>query len=249
MRQPTRPRVTTLFLVGGVAVAVAMAACSGSMPPSPITPTVPTITTLPSIDEMLSEKTLGSGPITIIEYVSLWDTASATFYLTGDGAQMKSQYADTGKAQILFRNLFLGSELATSGIPVAAMLARCAGNAHFFDAVATIFQSQATWKNALNPDTGVQQVMLGFGLSQSLINSCLANTALVNGLGDIHTNAEQATYQLPDGTQRIGSAASGSILAVPAVVVNGVLFDGTNSDGSANAAFAPTLANIQPLLK
>jgi len=253
MRQPTRPPVATVLFAAGLAMAVTMAACSGSAAPAPLTPTVSTITTLPSLDEMLSEKTIGSAsaPNTIIEYVSFYNVPSADFYLTGDGAQMKTQFADTGKAQILFRNLFTGAETATSGEPVAAMLARCAGNARFFDAVTLIFQRQSSWSTAANPDTAVEQLMLGFGMSQSVINSCLANSGLLNGLGTIHTNALLATYQLPDGTQRTpaSTAFSQSILGLPAVVVNGTLFDGRNNDATLNASFSPTLANIQPFLK
>lgn len=251
MRQLTQPPAAVLLVICGLALAVGMAGCGSSMPPVPLTPTVPTITNLPSIDEMLSEKTLGSALAanTIVEYVSFWSTNSKTFYLTGDGAQMKSQLADTNKAQILFRNLFLGTETQISGVPVAAMLARCAGNAKFFDAVNTIFQNQDSWGNSSNPDTAVQQLMLGFGMGQPLINACLTNTALLNGLGAIHSNAEQASYQLPDGTQRTPVGSTGSIFSVPAVVVNGVLFDGMNTDGTTNAAFAPTFANIQPFLK
>jgi Thioredoxin len=251
MRQSTRPPAAIVCRIAGLAMAVTMVACGGSVTPTPLAPTVPTITALPSLDEMLSEKILGSAsaPNTIIEYVSFWSSPSMTFYLTGEGAQMKSQLADTGRAQIQFRNLFLSSETQISGVPVAAMLARCAGNARFFDAVTTIFQRQPVWVAASNPDTAVQQIMLGFGMSQSVVNSCQANSALLNGLVAIHTNAEQGTYQLPDGTQRAGSSSAGVIFNVPAVVVNGVLFDSTNSDGTANAAFAPTLANIQPFLK
>jgi protein-disulfide isomerase len=243
MRQPTRPRAATLFLVGGVAVAVAMAACSGSMAPSPLTPTVPTITTLPSIGEMLSEKTLGSGSNTIIEYVSFSQTDSATFHLQVF-PQLKSQYADTSKAQIIFRNLFVTGEVGA-----AVELPRCAGNARFFDAVDTIFRNQGSWLGGTDPTTAVERLMLGLGMSQSVINACVGNAALDAGLIAVANNALGATYLLPDGTQRVGSASQSSILAVPAVVVNGTLFDGYDSTGASNANFAPTLANVQPFLK
>lgn len=250
MRQSTRTRRVTVSLLGGLAIVAAVTACGGSVTPNVLTPTIPTITTLPSLDEMLSEKTLGtSSTNTIVWYVSFWSAASKDFYLTGDGAQMKSQLADTNKAQIMFRNLFISAELSTSsGVPVAAMLARCAGNARFFDAVTTIFQNQPTWLgNPDNADAAVKAVMLGFGFSQSVVNSCVSNTALATGLGQIHTNALQATYLLPDGTQR-SAGTSGSIFSVPAVVVNGVLLDGVDSTGASNSLNAPTLANVQKYL-
>ncbi len=243
MRQPTRRPAARLSLIGGLTIAVAMAACGGSITPTPLTPTVPTITNLPSIDEMLSEKTLGSGPNTIIEYVSFSQPASATFHLQVF-PQLKSQYADTGRARIILRNLFVTTEV---GAPVE--LARCVGNARFFDAVDTIFRNQASWLGAADPTAASESLMLGFGVSQAVVNACVGNGALDAGLSAIFNNAVTATYQLPDGTQRAGSTTQFSILAVPAVVVNGVLLDGFDSTGAQNAANAPTLANIQALLK
>ena len=247
MRLFTTTHDARFALFGGVLFAVVTAACGGSIAPTPLSPTVSTITTLPSNDELLSEKTLGSASAanTIIEYVSFWDPTSRGFYLTGDGAQIKTQLADTFKAQILFRNLFVNGETLTS-----AMLARCAGNAKFFDATNAIYQAQASWLTSSDPDTAVERVMLGFGMSQAVVNACVANTTLQNGLAAIHTNALQATYTLPDGTQRTpaGSVTGFSILAVPAIVVNGVLLDGSNNDGTANAANAATLANVQKFL-
>jgi hypothetical protein len=145
---------------------------------------------------------------------------------------------------MVFRNLFVGTETLT-----AAMLARCAGNARFFDAVNTIFGNQATWLGSADPDTGVQRTMLGFGMSQTVVNACLGDATLQNGVRQIHLDALNATYFLPDGTLRAPGASVGSILAVPALVVNGVLLDGRNNDGSVNAAFQPTFANVQQQLK
>jgi hypothetical protein len=246
MLQPRRNRCAALFLIGALVVAAGMAACGGSIAPNVLTPTIFTITTLPTIDEMLSDKTMGSAsaPNQIVEYVSFRHADSATFHQQ-IVSQLKTQYVDTQKAQITFRNLFLSGETLN-----AAALARCAGNARFFDAVDTIFRNQASWAAASDPEAAVGGLMLGFGMSQSVVDACVGNAALQNGLAKIHTDALSTPYLLPDGTQRAASPTQGSILAVPAVVVNGVLLDGTNaSDGSANPAFAPTLANIQTFLK
>lgn len=228
---PTRG---ALCLLAGLLAVVMIGACGGSMTPGVLAPTIATITTLPSIDEMLSPKTLGSASAqnTIIEYVSFWCSACKDFYLTGDGAQMKTQYADTGRAQITFRNLFVNSETFA-----AADLARCAGNARFFDAVDTIFKNQASWLGAGDPDAPVKSLMLGFGMSQSVINACVGNTALENGVWQIFVDAMTATYVRPDGTSQVGFSY------VPAIVVNGTVLDGGTSDN------APTLANIEKFLK
>jgi hypothetical protein len=245
MRKTTRRRQAALTLLAALAVATGMAACSGSIAPSLVTPTVATITVMPTIGEMLQDKTLGtSATNTIVEYVSFYTGNSATFHLQVV-PQIKSQFVDTNRASLTFRNLFVGGESL-----VPAMLARCAGNANFFNAVNTIFTRQTSWfGSSAGPDAGVQQVMLGFGMSSSLEDQCLANSDLQTGLVAIHTSALGATYVLPDGTQRVGTSTVSAINAVPAVVVNGTLLDGTNNDGTSNPSFAPTLANIQALLK
>ena len=246
MLHPGPSRCAALFLIGGLTLVAGTAACSGGIEPTVLAPTTFAITTLPSIDEILSDKTLGSAsaPNQIIEYVSFANAASAAFHLQ-ILPQLKTQYADTQRAQIAFRNLFVVNETVN-----AALLARCAGNARFFDAADTIFRSQATWATASNPDTAVGQVMLGFGMSPSVQTACTGNTTLQAGVVKIFQDALTATYLLPDGTQRVPGPGGNSIVAVPAIIVNGVLLDGTNAaDGSPNPVFAPTLANIQQFLK
>ncbi len=239
MPHPMRRPSVTVPLLAALAGAVLMAACGGSMAPSVVTPTVPTITAMPTVAEMLSDKTLGSAsaPNTIIEYGSFWSLPSGTFH-TQVTPQVKSQLVDTNRASLTFRNLFVSGETG-----VAALLARCVGNARFFDAADRIFSNQSTWRTSSDPDTAVERLMLGFGMSQTLEDQCLANTDLQAGLINIATAAMSATYTLPDGTQRAGSSTTSSIYALPAVVVNGVLLDGSTADNAA------TLENIQKFLK
>ncbi len=239
-----------LLLAGGLIAAATMSACGGSMTPSPLVPTQSTITALPSIDDMLADKVMGNAgaAVTIIEYVSFFSTGSATFHLT-TLPQIREQFIDTGKAQLIFRNL-----LVTNEPPAAAELVRCAGTAKFFDAVNLLFTNQAAYVNTsnTNPVGTIQSLMLGFGMSQSVINACVGNSSLDSGLNTILTNALSATYALPDGSQRTPGSVSGvggSIVAVPALVVNGTLFDGYDATGNANSNFAPTVTNIQPLFK
>ncbi len=240
MREAIRNRSRASTLFGAVVVAAGMAACSGSMAPSVVAPTVPTITSLPSTADMLADKIIGnaSAPNTIIEYGSFWSANSATFHLQVL-PQIKSQLVDTGKASVIFRNLFVTGETG-----VAVSLARCVGTDRFFDAANKIFSTQSTWLSGTDPDTAVQQVMLGFGMSQTVENQCLANTALLSGLVNIARDAMNGTYTMPDGTQRVGTTlTTGSILGLPAVVVNGVLLDGSSSDAVAD------LATIQKFIK
>ncbi len=215
------------FLSGLPFVAwVLVAACQGggSMTPTgTLTPVTPTITSLPTLDEMLSDKTLGSAsaPNTLLEYVSFWCPNCAAFYTTVE-PQLKSKYVDTGQMQIKFYNLFLASETA-NGTTNAASLARCAGNARFFDASNLIFANQSSWLNASDPNTAVNQLFLGFGMSQQVVNACVSDQGLSSGLESIHAAALNQW----------------GMTQVPAVVINGTLLQGADV----------TLANIEKYLK
>ncbi|MGE5361587.1 MAG: thioredoxin domain-containing protein [Bacteroidales bacterium] len=232
----------TLFALALFVGLTAVACDTGiSTPPGLVVPTVSKYTTMPSNDEMLSEKVIGnaSAPTTIYEYLSLWCTACATFHTTVE-LQMKSQFVDTGQAKIVFRNLY---RYGAGETETAAMLARCVGNDNFFPAVDYIYTTQPRWLSAADPDAAVKSVMLGFGMSQSLVDTCGANTTLRNGLVQVHNSAIAQTYQLPDGT------SSASFYSVPAIVVNGVKLDSTpNPDGSINPANVPTIDNIAKLV-
>jgi protein-disulfide isomerase len=227
------------LLVSGVLTALVLAACGGSVTPTPLVPTVPTFTQLPSVEEMLAEKVLGNpgAKNTIIEYVSFWCPSCKAFH-TDIEPQLKSRYVDTGQATVIFRNLMLFGQGETEATPA---LARCVGNAKFYDAVDFIFARQSTWLGTSNPLAALEQSMLGFGMSQSLIDACVASSGLRTGLSQVHDVALAATYQLPDGTSVVG------FRAVPAIVVNGVALDGRVADGTANDNTA-TLANIERFL-
>ncbi len=191
-------------------------------PTGGLTPVTPTITSLPTLDEMLSDKTLGSAsaPNTLLEYVSFWCSNCAGFWATVE-PQLKSKYVDTGRMQIKFYNLFLSAETYN-----AAELARCAGNARFFDAANLIFTNQSSFFAASSTDAAnsiIAQLFLGFGMSQQLVTACVSDTDLQNGLANIHTAA----------------LSQWGITAVPAVVINGTLLQGADA----------TLANIEKYLK
>ncbi len=235
-----------LLLAGGLLAAATMTACGGSVTETPLTPTQSTLTTLPSTTEMLADKVMGSSnaPNTIIEYVSFFNSSSATFHLT-TVPQIKSQFVDPGKAQLIFRNVLVPNEP-----PAAAELVRCAGTARFFDAVNLFFTNQAAYANPNNadPTATLESLMLGFGMSQAVINACVGNAALDAGLNAMQNAAINLTYLMPDGTQRTPASVPGvnsSILGLPALAVNGTLFDGFDATGTANDNFKPTIANIQ----
>ena len=188
---PFAHRPARLLALLGVflAAAASTAACGGS-PASPSTPVTydignaaTSITSLPSLSEMLDEKTMGSAtaPNTVIVYSSFTCSYCADFHLHSF-PQLKSQYIDAGTVRYVFRDW----ERGTLDIH-AAMLARCAGDARYFDAVDTLFRNQPSWAGA--GDQALVNVMRQFGMSQQVIDTCLATTALSDAIVKSHNDA------------------------------------------------------------
>ncbi len=173
-----------------------LGACGSSSPTAPSTPPA-TITALPSIGEMTADKSMGSAnaPNTVIVYSSFTCSHCADFHIQ-TFPQLKSKYIDAGTVRYVFRDW----ERNTSDIH-AAMLARCAGDAQYFNAVDTLFRNQASWAGS---DQALQNVMRQFGMSQQVIDQCLATTALANAIVQSHN----------DGTAQFG------VNGTPTFVVN-----------------------------
>ncbi len=177
--------VLSLFAVP--ALIVVLAACGGS-PASPATPAA-----LPSLSEMVADKAMGSATAanTVIVYSSFTCSHCADFHLQ-TFPQLKSKYIDAGKVRYLFR------DWERSNLDIhASMLARCAGDARYFDAVDTLFRNQASWAGA--GDQALANLMRQFGMSQQVIDACLATTALSDAIVKSHNDAvnEFGVYGTP----------------------------------------------------
>jgi protein-disulfide isomerase len=179
-RFPRTPR-GVLVLLGVSALTVVFAACGGSPTSPKIDPSL-----LPSMDLMLSEKTVGRATAThtIIEYSSFECPYCKDFHDT-TFVQLKSTYIDPGLVKFVFRDSPLYAVDLT-----AAMLARCAGD-RYFEAVDTLFANQSSWAGASDQIRALGDVMRNFGMSQGVIDACEASTALRNGILQMQQDGRQ----------------------------------------------------------
>jgi protein-disulfide isomerase len=127
----------------------------------------------PAADDIAVGK--DDAPITIYEYASLTCPHCAEFD-TETFPKVKTDWIDTGKARLVFRNFPL-DQFALK----AAMVARCAPPERFFAFIDALFQDQANWAGSSNPDAVMQALAriarLG-GISEDKFNACVNDKAL-----------------------------------------------------------------------
>ena len=104
-----RGSLPALLTVAVLAVAVFACSKSPTSPSAVVTPTHP----LPTLVEMLSEKTLGSStaPVTMIDYSSLSCPHCADFDVV-TLPLIKSTYIDTGRVKFVYRDFPLNDPAA-----------------------------------------------------------------------------------------------------------------------------------------
>ncbi len=139
---------------------------------------------LPGIDEMLSEKVLGdqNAPITMIEYSALTCPHCADFDLN-TLPQIKAKYIDTGRAKLLYRDFPFNQNGLT-----ASMLARCSGNAHYFEAIDLMFRNQASWSGEADPKNALANIL---GMPLEKADACISDKALEDGIQVIKNDGQQ----------------------------------------------------------
>ncbi len=162
---------------------LAAAGCGQSSASSPSTPTPAPTHPLPSLSDMLSDKTLGSptAPVTMIEYASLTCPHCGDFHVT-TFPLIKSTYIDTGRVQFIYRDYPL-NEPAVAG----SMVARCSGD-RFFSALDALFGAQASWAYSTDYRTAIKSVVAGLGMTSDDVDACLALTDLRSGILAIEQN-------------------------------------------------------------
>ncbi|MFJ6024806.1 thioredoxin domain-containing protein [Brevundimonas sp. NPDC092305] len=153
--------------------------------------------------------------VTVVEYASVTCPHCAAWQ-EETWPQFKAAYVDTNKVRYVFR------ELPTPPVPVAIagfMIARCAGDAKYFDVVHGIMASQNEWQAGVNPRDTLFRVGNGAGLSNQQIEQCITDEA---GLKAADERAKAAIAAGVDGT--------------PAFMVNGVKV--VTPGSSSGASFA-----------
>ena len=169
-----------IAVLAAAGLAGAVLACSSS-------PTAPTTNhVLPSLSEMLAEKTLGSAsaPVTMIEYSSLGCSHCADFQIS-TFPQIKGAYIDVGRVKFVYRDYPLDPASLT-----AAMVARCSGS-NFFTTIDTLFRTQGSWAHASDYTAAIKNAVAGIGITSADVDACLAVPGLQSGILAIMTTGTQ----------------------------------------------------------
>lgn len=160
-----------------IGLLVVLAACGGSSS-SPTTPSASTyVIPAAELSEMLSEKVLGNtgAPVSIIEYSSLTCPHCSTFH-TATLAQIKPAYIDTGKVKLVYRDFPVAGASTTSAAYAAAGLARCAGNARYFEALEMLYRTQGTWTASGDAKSAMKQAVASLGIASDKMDACMSST-------------------------------------------------------------------------
>jgi protein-disulfide isomerase len=167
----------TILLAGALLAAAGCGSSSSSStssPAAPTTPTAPTPTTpLPSVADMMADKTLGSAtaPVTMVEYSSLTCPHCADFHAT-TLPLLRSTYVDTGRVRYIYRDFPLNEPAI-----VAAMVARCSGD-RYFAVLGALYSAQATWASVSAYLGAIKTVVSAHGMTASDVDACVAMTDL-----------------------------------------------------------------------
>jgi len=129
--------------------------------------------------------TLGkaNAPITVVEYFSLNCPHCARFAANAF-PEIKKNLIDTGKVKWVMRDFPL-NDVAMA----AAMIAHCSGD-RYMAFVDTFFQTQDSWAIAKDPVAEIKKVALLGGMSNSAVDKCLADNAMIK---EITARATEAT--------------------------------------------------------
>jgi protein-disulfide isomerase len=135
-------------------------------------------TQVPPLAEMLADKQLGpaGAPNIVIGYSSLGCSHCGDFH-TQTLPALKQQYLDKGVATFVYRDFYLDATSLRG-----AMVARCAGDSRFFAVIDVIYQSQSTWARSADAWSAMQKILRDAGLSQTLMDACLATPGLEAGV-------------------------------------------------------------------
>ena len=159
-------------------------------------------------DLKITEQDYALGPkdaeIVLVEYASLTCPHCAQFH-TNVLPGIKNEYIKTGKVRYIYRDFPL--DRLSLG---AAMIARCAGQDHFFGFIETFYGAQASWSRASNPLQSLAKLARLGGMPQNKFDRCLQNVKIQNEILQ----------------QRLQAANEFKVQTTPTIFVNGDRYGG-----------------------
>ena len=129
-------------------------------------------------DTPLGVRTLGNpeAPVKIEEFASLTCGHCAAFH-NSTFPQLKTKYIDTGKVFFTFTDFPLNAPALD-----ATMVARCMPPERYFTFLSFLFQTQEQWAFSQDYKNSLRQNAKLAGMSDERFDSCLADTALRDGV-------------------------------------------------------------------
>jgi protein-disulfide isomerase len=126
-----------------------------------------------------------NAPVTIVEYASFTCPHCARF-ANEVFPEVKKELIDTGKVKWIYRDYPL------DGVALrASAVAQCAGDDRYFGVLELLFKSQMTWARSKDPIEGIKQVARFAGMDGDMVDTCLADETLMNGIVGARLEAEQ----------------------------------------------------------
>lgn len=134
----------------------------------------------------LTDITLGDAdaPITMVEYAS-WTCPACLQFHTDVFPVLKSEYIETGKVQLVFREF----PTPPANISVAGFaLARCAGEDRYYDAIDDLFQAQSNIINLAQTGGDIEGALRSlastYGIEGAAFTDCLSNKDVTYAIGE-----------------------------------------------------------------
>lgn len=156
------------------------------------------------IDQVMGKP---DAPITIIEYASTTCGHCATLH-KNVLPKIKSDWIDTGKARLIYRDFPTGPAHLSIG---ASMIAHCAGPERYFGVLGLIMEQQDKWMAAANPLDALKKMVRLAGVTGEEVDACLARQDLANALQD----------RAAEGSKAFG------IESTPTLIINGKVVEGS----------------------
>jgi protein-disulfide isomerase len=126
--------------------------------------------------------------ITVVEYASAGCPFCARFnneVFPG----FKTKWVDTGKARYVYREMLVGGGVELSLGAAGFLLARCAGQDHYFGVLDAIYHQQETIFRSGDARAALLPIAKSVGLSDKQFDDCVSDT---NSLNALNTRSEKA---------------------------------------------------------